>query len=90
LLTEIPHFYSVQTKENSQLAVSTFSEVMMKKKNISCLLLLDGPDKHLIRSLSNRLVLLLFAMSDEYKIIKSADTANTICKELMKSMIGRL
>ena len=62
---------------------------MMKKKNVASLLLLESPNKHQLRSLSNRLVMLLLGMSDEYKLIKSIDTANTICNELMKSMICR-
>jgi hypothetical protein len=87
LLSEISHFFRVLDKEDSQLVISTFSDVMMKKKNISSLLLLESPNKHLIRSLSNRLVMLLLGMSDEYKFVKSLDTAKTICSELMKSMI---
>jgi hypothetical protein len=62
---------------------------MMKKKNISSLLLLESPNKHQLRSLSNRLAILLLGMADEYKFIKSRETACIICCEIMKSMISR-
>lgn len=90
IINEISIFYDRAQKSDTENLLPVFTEVIMNKKGIASLLELSSDQTHLLRSITNRMALLLIFISDEYRHIRDKKEAQRLAAAVLQSMTRNL